>query len=108
MAKERCIRVCAVHGRRWDVGEIREIDTFDADGMPVVTPHFRLVEEEESVDPAEVHGGEELQRKLEEAAAIDKEVAVNRALEKLDPRTPTATGRRTGCPRCRGCATSRE
>ena len=85
MPQERCIRPTAVHDRRWEVGEIRTIDQFEDDGTPIVTPHFRLVEDDEKVDPSKVHSQDELREKRREIGQRDKSAAVLKALDSLDP-----------------------
>lgn len=85
MPKERCVRKCPAHGRLWLPGEVREISDFDEDGQPIVTDHFRLIEDDEQVDLEKVYDQDELKQKKAESNARDREAAIKTALQKMDP-----------------------
>lgn len=84
--RERCYRACLAHGRRWEEGEVRNVDKFDAKGDPILSTHFRLVEPGEEVDESDVHVPEKTRADVEAAAMRgDRETNIRKALEKLDP-----------------------
>lgn len=85
MAKERCFRTCLQYGRRWEVGESREVDRFDGDGQPLASPHFRLVEAGEVETSKEVFTPKQ-QADIEFAELRgDRVFGIRKALEALDP-----------------------
>lgn len=84
MPQERCVKKCAVYGRMWVVGEVRDIDRFEEDGTPIVTDHFRLVEEDESVEAEDLFDKDELREKQAEANRRDLGAALASAIEKID------------------------
>lgn len=85
MPQERCVRKCAQHGRMWLVGEVRDIDAFEDDGTPIVSDHFRLVEEDEVVEDTDMFDKTELREKRVEASKRDLSAALSRAIESIDP-----------------------
>ena len=86
MARERCVVKTAQYGRLFEPGEIRTITRFNQEGDPIVSEHFRLVEDYEEVDPRDVYSDEELEAKRRESASLDKTAAILSALQKLDAR----------------------
>lgn len=88
MPKERCVRKVPVHGRLWQPGEVREISDFDEKGDPIITNHFRLVEDDEDIDLSQVFDQEELKAKIKESNERDQDAAIKAALDKLDPDNP--------------------
>lgn len=86
MAKERCYRKCLVHGRRWEVGDVRDVTTFDESGGPVASPHFRLLEVEDAVEPSKEVFTPKQQAEIEFAELRgDRVFGIRKALESLDP-----------------------
>lgn len=85
MAQERCIRKTAQFGRLWYPGEVRTIDKTNDDGLPIVSSHFRLVEDEEKVDEKDYFDPKEVEEKRKESGLRDKRAGITRALETLDP-----------------------
>ncbi len=85
MARERCYKVCLQYGRRWMMGEEREISSFDDNGLPVASPHFRIVQPGEADDTKVVLTKE--QQSAEDYSALrgDREFGIRKALEALDP-----------------------
>lgn len=84
MPQERCIRKTAQYGRPWLVGEVRDITEFDDDKSPIVSQHFRLITDDEQVDPDQEYRPIELEEKLKHAAEIDKSAVLTTALSKID------------------------
>ena len=74
-----------MYGRRWAVGELREVSVFDSEGQPVASTHFRLV------DAGDVEPSKEVftpkQRAEIEFAEMrgDRVFGIRKALESLDP-----------------------
>ncbi len=87
--RERCYRTCLQYGRRWEIGEEREVSSFTEDGQPIATTHFRLVEgSEPPADDSKLVTTPV--RKAEEsldALRGDRVFAIRKALESLDPET---------------------
>lgn len=85
MAQERCIRRTAQYGRLWEIGEVREVNDFNEEGDPVVSQHFRLVEDGEDLEDSKVFDKEDLIQKRREIGERDKTSAILHALNKLNP-----------------------
>ncbi|MFM9878716.1 MAG: hypothetical protein ACKVOG_12840 [Rhodoglobus sp.] len=85
MAKERCYRTCLVYGRRWEPGEVREVEAFDAEGQPIATAHFRIVQAGD-VEPSKEVFTPKQQADIEFAEMRgDRVYGIRKALESLDP-----------------------
>jgi len=84
MATERCYRVCLQYGRRWELGEEREVSTFNEEGQAVASSHFRIV------SPGDAHASKEVftpkqQADIEYAEMRgDRVFGIRKALEALD------------------------
>lgn len=74
-----------MYGRRWEMGESREIDVFDEDGNPVVSTHFRQIEVGDASPSKEVLSPKQ-QAEIEFAELRgDRVFGIRKALESLDP-----------------------
>lgn len=84
MAQERCVRKSHSQHRLWLVGEVRSAP-IDANGNPVASMHFRLLDGGERVDERKVYSDDKVKEARRESGQRDKRAAITNALNNLDP-----------------------
>jgi hypothetical protein len=83
MAQERCVRKTYQQSRLWLSGEVRTAPVDDR-GNSYASNHFRLLEDDEKVDEADVFSDEKVKKAKKDSGMRDKKAAINNALNALD------------------------